>query len=233
METIVFFISCLLMFLFFSLWYQPILKLWPSGRNKTAKIILGILPAVFPVLVIFTLIFFASPGIADNFYNFAFYIVLGYVWLLTGFMLTTLCFGLQWTDDALHLNNKAALPVITGEFLAIVFIYAGANAGSGHVWWSVLFTGFLSLAVWLILGWIVHLCTGIFEIISVERSVGCGIRFCLYLLLCGGILGYAGSGEWISFSMTITKFTGGWPALPLTVLYIIIELVIKGKRNND
>ena len=231
MEIIVLFISLILLFLFFKFWYQPLIILWPPGRNKKTKIILGILPVFFPVIIILIIIFFASPDISGNFFNITFYIVLGYVWILTGFMLITLCFDLHWTDDALHLNNKAALPAIAGEFFAITFIYAGANAGENPGWYAVLYRGSLGLAVWLILGWIIHLCTGIFEKITVERDIKCGIRFCLYLLLCGVILGYACSGNWISFSMTIIKFMVSWPVLPLTALFIIIELIINNKKN--
>jgi len=233
METIVFFISLILLFLFFMFWYQPLIKLWPQDRNITAKIILGILPAFFLILIIFILIFITYPDIINNLNKIAFYIVLGYVWILTGFILTTLCFDLHWTDDVIHLNNRAALPAITGEFIVITFIYAGANAGNTPAWWAVLFRGLIGLAAWLTLGWIAHLCTGVFERITVERDTSCGYRLCLYLLLCGGILGYACSGDWISFSMTITKFIAGWPALPLTVLYIIIELIINYKTKKQ
>jgi len=230
METIVFIISILLLLHFFILWYQPIIKLWPRNRNKRTKIILGILPVIFPILFIFMQFFTAFSGKTGNLYNIIFYIILGYAWILTGFILTTLCFDLHWTDDVLHLNNKAVLPVIIGEFFAIVFIYTGANAGNTSGWQAVLFSGSLGLTSWLILGWIIHLFTGIFERITIERDIGCGIRFCAYLLLCGAILGYACSGDWISFSMTINKFTAGWSVLPLTALFITAEL-IKNKRH--
>jgi len=134
METIVFIISILLLLHFFILWYQPIIKLWPRNRNKRTKIILGILPVIFPILFIFMQFFTAFSGKTGNLYNIIFYIILGYAWILTGFILTTLCFDLHWTDDVLHLNNKAVLPVIIGEFFAIVFIYTGANAGNTSGW---------------------------------------------------------------------------------------------------
>jgi hypothetical protein len=159
---------------------------------------------------------------------------LGYAWMFAGLSLMALCFDLRWADDFVYLNNKAALAAVIGEFFTIAFIYAGANIGDGPGWWCVIFAGSLGLAAWIILGFIIHLCTGIFERITVDRDMGCGVRFLIYLLASGAILGYACSGDWMSFKMTIVEFAVGWPVLPLTAVFIFIELLFnfgqKAKR---
>jgi len=228
-ETIVFFSSLIFLFLFLWRWYPPLFKVWPEERNKQTRIVLGFLPVIFLIALFSILRSFASFDVVDDIEYIFFYIVLGYAWMYIGLMLMPVCFGLFWPDDAIHLNNKAVLPVIIGEFFALAAIYAGANVGDGPGWWCVLFAGGLGLAAWLILNFVIHFCTDIFERVIVERDLGCGIRFCVYLLLCGIILGRACSGDWTSFSKTVEEFAVGWPVLPLTGVMILIELLCKQK----
>jgi hypothetical protein len=193
------------------------------NQNSSAKVFLGFLPVVSFIMIFVVLNFFASfDVVGDSFYKF-FYIVLGYAWLFAGLGLMSLCFGLICPDDAVHFNNKAALAAIIGEVFALTSIYAGANIGDGPGWWCVVFAGGLGLAAWLVLSFIFHFFTGIFERITVERDFGSGIRFCLYLMLSGIILGYACSGDWTSFSKTAEEFLVGWSVLPLTTVMILIE----------
>ena len=229
MELIIFFLSCFLLFNFMKKWYKPIFSLWPAGRNTAAKKILGILPPMFLVLIFFVLKFFASFDVVNSVIYIIFYIVLGYAWMYAGMSLMALCFDMHWLDDAVFLNNKASVPATAGIFFALAFIYAGSNVGDGPGWWCVLLAGSLGLAAWIILGLAVNLCTGIFEQITVERDLGCGIRFLIYSLISGAILGYACSGDWTSFYMTVIEFAAGWPVLPLTAVFIIIESLFKQK----
>jgi hypothetical protein len=229
-EIIVFIFSGVLLISFLIRWYHPLVRAWPKEQNRPAKNVLGFLPVIFLLLILATLKFLASFDVVDSVVYIIFYIVLGYAWMYVGLLLVSACFDLYWTNDAVHLNNKAALPAIIGEFFALAAIYAGANVGDGPGWWCVLFAGGLGLAAWLILGWVFHLCTGIFERITVERDMGCGIRFCLYLLVSGGILGYACSGDWTSFTKTVEEFAVGWPVLPWTAIMILVELFYKQKH---
>jgi len=230
-EGVLFFLSCFFTFVFLKRWYQPLLKAWPPEQNRPAKKILACLPVFFLVLIFFILKFLASFDVVNSVFFIVFYIVLGYAWMYGSFMLMTLCFDIYWTDDSVYLNNKAALAAVTGEFFSAAFIYAGANAGDGPGWWCVIFAGLLGLAAWIILGGIIHFCTGVFERITVDRDFGCGIRFMVYLLVSGAVLGYACSGDWTSFKMTVVEFAVGWPVLPLTVIYILIELFYRQKEN--
>jgi hypothetical protein len=221
------------MFRFLKRWYQPLFQAWPREQNHLAKTVLGWLPVIFLVLILLTLKSLASFDVVDSVFYIIFYIVLGYAWMYGGLLLVSVCFDIHWTDDVVHLNNKASLAAITGEFFVLAAIYAGANVGDGPGWWCVIFAGGLGLAAWLILGLIFHLCTGIFERITVERDRGSGIRFCVYLLGSGAILGYACSGDWTSFVKTIEEFTIGWPVLPWTAIMILIELFYKHKAKHE
>ncbi|MCL2172231.1 MAG: hypothetical protein LBH62_06805 [Nitrososphaerota archaeon] len=133
-------------------------------------------------------------------------------------------FDLSWLDDALNLNNKAALIAVVGGFLGLTLIYSGANIGNGPGWWCVVFTGGLGLVAWLVLGLVINSCTKTFERITVERDIGCGIRFGFYLLASGIILARACAGDWTSFSVTLFEFMDGWPVLVLAGILILVEL---------
>ena len=229
-ELSLFFISCFIVYFFMRRWYRPLLKAWPPEKNRPAKTILACLPIFFLVFIFFILKFFASFDVVNSVIFIVFYILLGYAWMFGSLMLTTLFFDLNWTDDSVYLNNKAALAAVIGEFFSAAFIYAGANVGDGPGWWCVIFAGLLGIAAWIILGLLIHFCTGIFERITVDRDMGCGIRFMVYLLASGAILGYACSGDWTSFKMTIVEFGAGWPVLPLTAVFILLEKLIKHRE---
>jgi len=227
--------ACVCFFLFCRRWYLPVFKAWPKKNNLEAKLIIASLPVYFILALYIILKDFASFDVVDSLIYIVFYILLGFAWMYGGLILMTVCFGIIWPDDAIHHKNKAVLVVIIGEFFALAAIYAGANIGDGPGWWCVLFAGCLGLAAWVILGYVFHYFTDIFERITVERDMGSGIRFCLYLMLSGIILGRACSGNWTSFPETVKEFAIAWPVLPLTVIMILVELIInhKSKQQNS
>ena len=232
-EIFVLIFSGLATFKLFKRWYPPIFKAWPKEQNLTAKRVLGFLPVVFLIAMLVLLKNFASHDVVESGFYITFYIVLGFAWMYGGLMLMSVCFGIIWPDDAIHLKNKAALAAIVGNFFALASIYMGANIGDGPGWWCVFFAGGLGLAAWVVLGFVIHLFTDIFERISVERDLGSGIRFGVYLILSGLILGRACSGDWTSFSKTIEEFYIGWPVLPLTAGMIIIELFCQKEKKGS
>jgi len=158
---------------------------------------------------------------------------LGVVWLYLGITLMSCVFDLSWIDDALNLNNNAALIAVAGGFLGLAFIYSGANVGDGPGWWCVVFTGVLGLTVWIVLGRIINKFTQVFERITVERDIGCGIRFGSYLLASGIILARACAGDWTSFLMTVVEFMDGWPVLALAGLLILVERYFINRAESD
>jgi len=195
-----------------------------SGDKKLAQWIFGCLPAISFIIILFTLKVLASFDVVNDPFYLIYFIVFGYTCIYFGLNLMAFFFDLSWIDDVIYLNNKAALFSITGGFLGLTLIYSCANIGDGPGWWCVVFAGGLGLITWIILGLIINKLTHIFERITVERDIGCGVRVGLYFIASCIILGRASAGDWTSFSMTVVEFGDGWPVLPLTALMIVIEL---------
>lgn len=222
-ELLVFAFSVFLTYKFVKNWYIPLFSIWPPVKKEAVRNTFGWLPTVSLVIILYTLTVLASFDVVNSFGYIVFYIVIGYAWLYLGLNFMAFFFNLSWIDDALNLNNKAALISITGGFLGLTILYAGANIGDGPGWWCVIFAGGLGLCSWILLALLVNLFTQVFERITVERDISCGIRMGSYLLASGIILGRASAGDWTSFSMTIVEFMAGWPVLPLTALTIVVE----------
>lgn len=222
-------------FKFMSKWYRTLFGIWPPERGRAAKPIFGLLPVITLGVLAYTLRGLASFDVVDSGIYIIFYISIGFAWIYLCLMLMALFFDLSWADDALNLNNKAALFSISGGFLGLAIIYSGANIGDGPGWWCVFFAAGLGTSAWFLLGMIVNLFTGLFERITVERDIGCGIRTGFYLLASGIVLGRASAGNWTSFLMTIIEFADGWPVLAITVLAILIErfYIHKSKEKLD
>ena len=207
--------------LFLIHWYRPITMAWTGGRHRPTKIALSCLPLLSCTIILFTLRTLASFDVKGIFI--VFYLLFGFAWLYGGLWFITCFFDLSWRDDALLAGNKAALYTVAGAFLGLTCIYAGANVGDGPGWWCVLFAGGLGFAAWVALAFLFNLCVGIFERVTVDRDIGCGIRFGCYLLASGILLGRASAGDWTSFSATIVEFCDGWPVLPLTLFALAVE----------
>jgi hypothetical protein len=222
-EVFLFFASVFVAVRFFSRWYAPIRRAWPPGRSGGAKWTLGLLPAASFAIILVTLLTLASFDVAGLWVWF--YIVLGYAWMRCGVSLLERFFDLRPAIDAIHLDNRAAIFPVAGGFLGITLIYAGANTGDGPGWWAVFIAGGIGLALWLLLAVVANSICGISERVTVGRDDGCGIRFGAYLLALGLILGRASGGDWISFGATLRDFMAGWPALPLTLLFIAVERI--------
>jgi hypothetical protein len=146
-------------------------------------------------------------------------------------------FDLSWIDDVINLNNQAALPAIIGGFLGLTIIYSGANIGDGPGWWCVIFAGGMGLVSWLFLGAGICMADKVSERITVERDLGCGIRFGCYLLASGIILGRASGGDWTSFYMTVVEFYDvydRWPVLLLAAIEAVVErlYLIQAKKSS-
>jgi hypothetical protein len=176
--------------------------------------------------MLYTLKVLASFDVVDATEYIILYVFLGYAWLWLGMLSMSCFFDLSWIDDALHLDNKAALPAIAGGFLGLTVIYSGANIGDGPGWWCVVFAGGIGFVTWLFLGIGICRADEVSERITVERDLGCGIRFGCYLLASGIIIGRASGGDWTSFYMTIVEFYDvydRWPVLFLAALEAVVE----------
>lgn len=223
MELFVFLISGFFTFRFFKKWYQLLFGMWPPERYKFVRYTFGWLPVLVFIIILYTLKVLASFDVVNDPFYIIFYILLGYTWLYFGLLFMSIFFDLSWIDDAVILNNKAAVISVSGGLLGLAILYSGANIGDGPGWWCVIFAGGLGLAAWLLLALLINSLTQVFGRITIERDISCGIRFGLYLLAAGIILGRASAGDWTSFGRTIMEFMDGWPALPLTALAVLAE----------
>ncbi len=231
-ELVVFALSVIFTYRFLTRWYRASSDMWPPRKSLAVKCTFNLLPLVSFVIFLFTLTVLASFDVVNSFFYILFYLLLGFAWLYFGLIVMAYCFDLSWVDDALNLNNKAALFSVTGGFLGLTVIYSGANIGDGPGWWCVIFAGGLGLAAWILTARSVNAVTRIFERITIERDTQCGIRTGAYLLASGIILGRASAGDWTSFGMTIIEFADGWPVLPLTFLAAAVELIYINLRKS-
>jgi hypothetical protein len=204
-------------------WYGKLPGIGPVSRDKAILYVMGLLPPVSLFIIVYTLKVLASFDVVNDMFYILFYISLGFAWTFLGMTAVFYYFDISWIDDVLNLNNKAALYAVCGAFLGLVTIYSGANIGDGPGWWCVIFAGGLGFISWIILGRVFNSFAQVFERVTVDRDIYCGIRFGAYLLASGIILARASAGDWTSFYHTIVEFLVGWPVLPLTALAILVE----------
>lgn len=232
-EAIVLLASMYLTFKFIKNWYQPILASSTLSRTMVARIVLGIMPVISSCIILYTLNELASFDVVTDSIYIIFYLLLGFSWMFIGLKIIFYFFDLSFIDDVLNLNNKSALATIIGGFFAITIIYSGANIGDGPGWWTVVIAGGMGMAIWIVLALVIHKFTLVFEKITVERDLACGIRFGTYLLTSGMILGRASAGDWTSFTKTVEEFFVGWPALLVTLLALLVEVYYLKQAKED
>jgi hypothetical protein len=220
---------------FLSAWYWRIFKFasLPPRKARLEKYILGVLPLAACAAIFYILRFHASSDVVDAPLYILFYILIGFAWLYIGVGAMFLFFDLSWKDDILGRGNRAALIAFAGGFMGICAIYSGANIGDGPGWWCVFFAGGLGLLAFFGLGMLLNAWTSASERITVDRDLGCGIRFGSYLLSSGIILARASAGDWTSFSATVIEFMDGYPVLFLVLLAMMIEWSYKQRSKDD
>ncbi|MCL1875406.1 MAG: hypothetical protein FWF87_04005 [Synergistaceae bacterium] len=215
-------VSASLLIKFFISWYAS-LSITRQPLDKYVNYTLRLLPVVSFFIIIATLKSWASFDVVDSPFYITFYIVLGYAWIYIGLMLLFIFLDISWREDAIDNNNRAAAIAVSGGFIALTAIYAGANIGDGPGWWCVVYAGGLGVVALISFTQLVDSFTNVLERVTVERNAACGIRLCFYWLACGLLLARACGGDWTSFSMTDIEFEDKWPIIPLTLLMIIIE----------
>jgi len=222
-ESLIFFLGIIAFIFFIMTWYIYIIASWPPGRGVKAKTILGALPVISFIIILFVLRKMASFDVVDAWEYVGMYITLGFAWLYLGVFIMTSLFDISWRYDILGGDNNSALYAFTGGFLGLTLLYSAANIGDGPGWQCVVFTCAVGLIIWISLSLLTNRAARVFERITVERDTPCGIRFGFFLLACGLLIGRAAAGDWTSAPATIMEFGAGWPVLPLTALAIIIE----------
>lgn len=214
-------------------WYGRLFNIRHFRRDKITILMLGFLPVVSLLIILYTVKVLASFDVVNNLFYVIFYTLLGCVWTFSSTILVFYFFDLSWTDDILSLNNKSALFAFCGAILGLVLIYSGANVGDGPGSWCVIFAGGLGVVSWFALCRLINFFTEVFERITIDRDINCGIRMGAYFLSSGLILARASAGDWTSFSSTIVEFLVGWPAIPLTILVIAVEGYFAKKAKSE
>jgi hypothetical protein len=234
-ELIVYGISLIVTIVFVYRWASKLNSAWPKERMKTEKIVFNALPVISLVIIMVTLLFFASYDVVSSVFYISFYVFLGFTWIYFSLGVMFFLFDISWIDDALNMDNEAALATIAGGYIGTTVIYAGANIGDGPGWWCVIFAGGMGLVCWVVTAYLVNLPTKVFERISVGRDIPCGIRFGGFLLASGIILSRASAGDWTSFAATVVEFRDGWPVVVLALIAIVVEryYMNKGKELNE
>jgi len=222
-EIIVFAISIAMTIQFLAKWWKKLHNAWPKERMKTEQTVFFVLPLISLCIIIITLLFLASYDVVDSLFYIMFYIYLGFTWVYFALGVMFYFFDISWADDALNMDNEAALAAVAGGYIGTTVIYAGANIGDGPGWWCVIFAGGMGLVCWVVIAYLVNLFTKVFERISIGRDVPCGLRFGGFLLASGIILGRASAGDWTSFGATIVEFRDGWPVVALALIVIAVE----------
>jgi uncharacterized membrane protein YjfL (UPF0719 family) len=215
--------------LFLFLWYRPFVSVWPKGRGLTERVVVGLLPAAAFLIILVILLTLASFDVVGDSQYITFYILMGFAWLYLGEFIMTCFFDLSRVDDIHNMNNRAALYAFSGGFLGIAVIFAASNIGDGPGWWCVVFASGLGTVVWAVMAMAADHFTLVFERVTVDRDIPCGIRLGSFLLANGIILGRASAGDWTSAFMTVIEFLDGWPSLLLILIFIFRE---KGYMNS-
>ena len=222
-EVLVLLVSVALAGLYLFTWYWTVLSSWPPERGRSGKVVLGVLPVCALVIFIFTLTTLASFDVVGSSVYIFFYVVLGFAWMYLGVCLITIFFDVSWEDDILNSNNQSALFTFTGGFLGVAVIYSAANIGDGPGWWCVIFAGGLGTFAWVLFALLLNGAANVFERVTIDRDISCGVRSGCFLLASGILLGRASAGDWTSASMTVIEFLDGWPVLPLAAMAIAVE----------
>jgi hypothetical protein len=224
-EGILFLISIVFTVVFIKMWYSPLKRAKPKGRNSGARFTLGLMPifALSAMTAILTTV--ADPTVAESPFWVFYYILVGFAWLQCAFHFVFRCFDLSWIDDVVNKNRAepALLPVI-GCFFGLTLIYSGANIGEGPGWWCVIYAVAAGTIMWFFYGHILHKTTDVFSTITISRDLPCAIRMGAYLLASGAILAYASAGDSVSPAIDIINiFACSLAAIPLMILAIIVE----------
>lgn len=165
---------------------------------------------------------------------------LGPVFFLTflGFFWLSVCqslfswFGLCIADDVVERRNLGALIALCGATVALAVIFVAGNFGEGPSYLENVFSAGLGTAAFFALWLILELSGRVSISIAEERDLGSGVRLGGFFLAIGLILGRAAAGDWHSVSATVNDFLndGGWPAMALCLMAILVEVIVRPSR---
>lgn len=206
-------------------WYYQLAVVGRRVRKLGRRQPLALAPLVCAVLLYFVLDRWSAEDVRFDPAYMLFYMVIGLAWLGL-FRLPLPRFGLSPRDDVLERGNDATGWATTGALIGGTCCFAGANVGNGPGWWVVLFSGMLSTTALMLLWYLLHKATGLYEKVSIERDTAAGLRVAGFFVGAGLILGRAVAGDWVSAGATAVDFAGmAWPAAILTTMAVAVEQI--------
>ncbi len=141
------------------------------------------------------------------------FMVGGAPWVFGSSVLTRIM-GISLRDDAIERQNTAAAVVACGAMLGQTFCYAGSNIGSGPTIWTTIFPAIIASGTMMVLWTAIELTTHVSEIVTIDRHLLSALALGGFLALAGVDLGWAMSGDWLSWQSTMIDFAcRGWPAI--------------------
>ena len=226
-EFYVLIISLIYSFYSLKVWFKEVSATKSMNNKVMIKLIFRMLPFLSSAIILVTIFNLADPTVVQYPVFIFMYLFLGLTWNSLGLYMLFFALDISWRDDGVYHGNPAALWSIAGSFLALTFIYSGANIGEGPGWWCVIFAGAIGMIAFFGLLSMLNKRTDFGERITIDRDLSCGIRMGALMIAMGMILGRASAGNWTSFSMTVYEFLIGWPVLILLGIALVIETNFK------
>lgn len=208
-------------------WYGDIVSVNRLRVPVSKRFILLTAPLVCLLLVLVVLTKLAAATVRSDPLYVGFYLLVGAGWL-GGVTLIFPFLGISARDDVLERGNQAASLGVTGALFGASCSFAGANIGNGPGVGAVLFSAFLSSALFVGVWFAMDFLTSISDAITVDRDEGAGARLAGFLVGTGILSGWSVAGDWVSASATFKDFAASsWPAMLLTSLVVTVELALR------
>jgi hypothetical protein len=206
------------------IWYRDTFFV-STFRSTTVRWILASAPVFCLLPILWILGVFAASSVRVSPFYLGFYLLVGAAWLGLGTSLLPFL-GISARDDAIERDNAASAWAVVGALCGISFAFAGGNVGEGPGVEAVLLSAALSTALFFALWLLFDRLTAISDAITIDRSLGAGIRLAGFLMAIGVLSGWSVAGDWVSFAATARDFRLClWPAVVWTVAATVCERV--------
>lgn len=184
-------------------------------------------PVISLGLVLVALKGLAATDVRNSPFYVAFYVLIAAAWV-GGATLIFPFIGISARDDVLERANAASVWAVVGALIGISCCFVGGNIGNGPGVGAVLFSSVLSSVLFFALWFVLDRVTCISDAITIDRTMGAGIRLAGFLVALGLLSGWSVAGDWVSVLATIKDFVlFSWPAATLSAIAVVIELTFR------
>ena len=212
----------------FITYYRPLISVARLGKSPLRPRILTFLPLVAMVPTYVVLTHWADPQVVGHGNYIALFLIGGLAWFFAGTWIIQ-CLGISLRDDVIERDNPAALIAACGFLIGIGVVYAASNIGTGPTIWTTLVPALVATGAFILILMGLGLCAkSVMEAITIDRDIASAVRWAATALACAIVLGYAASGNWVSYRQTwIDLALDGWPAALLAVLAGLVHTVLR------